>query len=230
MIRMKKNGCILVVDDEVKIVEVIKSYLESDGYKIVTSYNGKDAIKSYNKYNPILVVLDLMLPDMTGEEICKIIRQKNRTPIIMLTAKVQEDDILNGLDLGADDYMAKPFSPKELVARVKTVLRRSESEILPLSDEILIEKGDIVINNLKHDVRKKGLDVGLTNIEYTILLTMAQAPQKTFTREEIIEMVFEGKYEGFDRSIDAHIKNIRKKIDKSIIKTMHGVGYRIGSE
>ena len=227
---MKKNGCILVVDDEVKIVEVIKSYLESDGYKIVTAYNGKDAIKSYNKYNPILVVLDLMLPDMTGEEICKIIRQKNRTPIIMLTAKVREDDVLNGLDLGADDYMAKPFSPKELVARVKTVLRRSESEILPLSDEILIEKGDIVINNLKHDVRKKGIDVGLTNIEYTILLTMAQAPQKTFTREEIIEMAFDGKFEGYDRSIDAHIKNIRKKIDKSIIKTMHGVGYRIGSE
>lgn len=224
------NKSILVVDDEEKIVEVIKSYLDSNDYSVITAYNGKDAIRLFDQYNPSLVVLDLMLPDISGEEICRIIRQKNRTPIIMLTAKATENDILKGLDIGADDYMTKPFSPKELVARVKTVLRRTEREIVPLSDEIVINNGDIVIDNIKHEVRKIGISVNLTNIEYCILLTMAKVPQKTFTREEIIDMAFNGKFEGYDRSIDAHIKNIRKKIDPSIIKTMHGVGYRFGGE
>lgn len=224
------NRSILVVDDEHKIVEVIKSYLGINGYNVIEAYNGKDAIKLFDQYNPMLVILDLMLPDISGEELCRIIRQKNRTPIIMLTAKVKEDDILKGLDMGADDYMVKPFSPKELAARVKTVLRRSEHEILPLSDEIIINNGETIIDNIKHEVRNKGKDASLTNIEYTILLTMAKAPQKTFTREEIIEMAFNGKFDGFDRAIDAHIKNIRKKISPSTIKTMHGVGYRIGGE
>lgn len=221
---------ILVVDDEIKIVDVIKSYLENNGYSVICAYNGKDAIKLFDQYNPLLVILDLMLPDISGEEICHIIRQKNRTPIIMLTAKVREEEILKGLDLGADDYMTKPFSPKELAARVKTVLRRSENEIILLSDEIVISDSDIVIDNIKHVVRKKGVDTNLTNIEYTILLTLAKVPQKTFTRDEIIEMAFNGKFDGFDRSIDAHIKNIRKKIEPSIIKTMHGVGYRFGGD
>jgi DNA-binding response OmpR family regulator len=221
-----KNKTILIVDDEEKIVDVIKSYLENDGYNPITAFNGIDAVKLFNEYNPSLVILDLMLPDITGEEICRIIRQKSRTPIIMLTAKVRESDILNGLDIGADDYITKPFSPKELVARVKTVLRRSESEIIPLSDNINI--GDIIIDNVGHEVRKKGVPVNLTNIEYIILSTMAKVPQKTFTREEIIETTFNGRFDGFDRSIDAHIKNIRKKLSKGIIKTVHGVGYRFG--
>jgi DNA-binding response OmpR family regulator len=224
------NKSILVVDDEEKIVEVIKSYLENDDYSVIAAYNGRDAIKLFDQHNPDLVILDLMLPDISGEEICQIIRQKNRTPIIMLTAKATEENLLNGLDMGADDYMTKPFSPKELVARVKTVLRRSEKEIIPLSDELVLNNGHIVIDNIKHEVRKDGINVNLTNIEYTILLTMAKVPQKTFTREEIINMAFNGKFEGYDRSIDAHIKNIRKKIEPSIIKTMHGVGYRFGGE
>jgi DNA-binding response OmpR family regulator len=223
-----KNKVILIVDDEEKIVDVIKSYLDNDGYKTITAYNGQDAIKRFNEYNPSLVILDLMLPDVSGEDICHIIRQKSRTPIIMLTAKVKESDILNGLDMGADDYLTKPFSPKELVARVKTVLRRSENELIPLSDSFNI--GNIVIDNIKHEVRKEGIPINLTNIEYIILLTMAKVPQKTFTREEIIQTAFNGEFGGFDRSIDAHIKNIRKKLSKDIIKTIHGVGYRFGGE
>jgi DNA-binding response OmpR family regulator len=223
-----KNKVILIVDDEEKIVDVIKSYLDNDGYKTITAYNGQDAIKRFNEYNPSLVILDLMLPDVSGEDICHIIRQKSRTPIIMLTAKVKESDILNGLDMGADDYLTKPFSPKELVARVKTVLRRSENELIPLSDSFNI--GNIVIDNIKHEVRKEGIPINLTNIEYVILLTMAKVPQKTFTREEIIQTAFNGEFGGFDRSIDAHIKNIRKKLSKDIIKTIHGVGYRFGGE
>jgi DNA-binding response OmpR family regulator len=222
----KKN--ILVVDDEEKIVDVIKSYLESDNYNVIVAYNGKDAIKMYDIHNPSLVILDLMLPDITGEEVCRIIRQKNRTPIIMLTAKVLEEDVLNGLGMGADDYITKPFSPRELMARVKTVLRRSENEIIPLSDNICI--GDLVIDNVAHEIRKGGASVNLTNIEYNLLSSLAKVPQKTFTREEIIEIVFNGVFEGFDRSIDAHIKNIRKKISKDIIKTIHGVGYRFGGD
>jgi DNA-binding response OmpR family regulator len=222
----KKN--ILVVDDEEKIVDVIKSYLESDNYNVIVAYNGKDAIKMYDMHNPSLVILDLMLPDITGEEVCRIIRQKNRTPIIMLTGKVLEEDVLNGLGMGADDYITKPFSPRELMARVKTVLRRSENEIIPLSDNICI--GDLVIDNVAHEIRKGGASVNLTNIEYNLLSSLAKVPQKTFTREEIIEIVFNGVFEGFDRSIDAHIKNIRKKISKDIIKTIHGVGYRFGGD
>lgn len=224
------NRSILVVDDEIKIVDVIKSYLESSGYSVVTAYNGKAAIKLFDQYNPILVILDLMLPDISGEDICHIIRQKSRTPIIMLTAKVKEDDMLQGLNMGADDYMFKPFSPKELAARVKTVLRRTEREILPLSDEVIINNGEIIIDNIKHIVRKNGEDVYLTNNEYSILLMMSNVPNKVFTREELIDKAFKGEYEGFDRSIDAHIKNIRKKLTPSIIKTIHGVGYRFGGE
>lgn len=228
---MKMNSKkILVVDDEEKIVDVIKSYLESENYEVMVAYNGNEAIKMFDLHNPSLVVLDLMLPDISGEKLCRMIRQKNRTPIIMLTAKVKEDDILNGLGLGADDYMTKPFSPKELVARVKTVLRRSETEIVPLIDELVLNNGEIIIDNVKHEVRKNGIDVSLTNIEYAILMTMSKVPHKTFTREEIINMALDGRFEGYDRSIDAHIKNIRKKVGPSIIKTVHGVGYRFGGE
>jgi DNA-binding response OmpR family regulator len=223
-----KNNTILVVDDEEKIVEVIKTYLESNSYEVIVAYNGLDAIKLFDKAKPSLVILDLMLPDITGEEVCSIIRQKNRTPIIMLTAKVKEESILNGLHMGADDYIVKPFSPRELIARVKAVLRRSENEIIPLSDSICV--GDIVIDNIKHEIRRKDEKINLTNFEFNLLLTLAKVPQKAFTREEIINLGFNGEYEGFDRAIDAHIKNIRKKISKDIIETVHGVGYRFGGK
>lgn len=224
------NKNILIVDDEEKIVEVIKSYLENSGYSVTTAFNGNDAIKLFSLINPCLVILDLMLPDISGENICHIIRQKSRTPIIMLTAKVREDDMISGLNMGADDYIYKPFSPKELLTRVKAVLRRTEREIVPLSDEIIINNGQIVIDNIRHEVRKDGVIVNLTNNEYIILLTMSKVPNKVFTREDLIDMAFQGEYSGFDRTIDAYIKNIRKKIFPDIIKTVYGIGYRFGGE
>ncbi len=224
------NKKILVVDDEKKIVEVIKSYLEKEGYFVIVANNGKDAILHFTQQNPDLVILDLMLPDITGEEICEKIRSLNRTPIIMLTAKIDEESILGGLAKGADDYLTKPFSPKQLVARVKAVLRRSEKEIIALTDRVNLINIDITIDYGKREVRHKGCLVGLTPTEYDILTTMSRVPNKIFSRGELIESNFNDFYEGFDRTIDTHIKNIRKKLDTNIIKTIYGIGYKLGGE
>lgn len=225
---------ILVVDDEQKIVEVVKSYLEHSGYEAYTAYNGREAIELFEKTDPALIVLDLMLPDISGEEICKIIRKRSRIPIIMLTAKVGEEDILKGLNMGADDYVIKPFSPRQLVARIAAVLRRTSEDPVSLSDTIEFNEGDIIIDNLKHEVRKKGSVINLTPNEYKILLTMVKYPNKTFTREELISMALGDDFEGFDRTIDTHIKNLRQKIeddpkDPKYLITVHGVGYRLSS-
>lgn len=225
---MKKK--ILVVDDEEKILEVIKSYLEKENMDVITVNNGKEALVLFDKYSPALIVLDLMLPDIMGEEICKIIRSKSRVPIIMLTAKVAEDSIINGLEGGADDYLTKPFSPRQLVARVKTVLRRSEKELLNLLNKISVFEEKIIIDYEAHEVRVNGKKADLTSTEYNLLTTLSKAPNKTFTRSELIDMGFNRDYDGFDRSVDVHIKNIRKKTDNNIIKTVYGVGYKFGSE
>lgn len=226
---------ILVVDDEEKIVEVVKSYLEHSGYEVYTANNGKQALEMFEKIAPSLLVLDLMLPDVTGEEICKTIRKSSRVPIIMLTAKVEEEDILKGLDIGADDYVTKPFSPKQLVARVAAVLRRTADDPVPLSNTISFNNEDLVIDNLKHEVRKCGNVVGITPNEYKILLTLIKYPKKTFTREELICMALGDDYEGYDRTVDTHIKNLRQKIEDDpkapkYILTVHGVGYRFRGE
>ncbi|MDP4110470.1 MAG: response regulator transcription factor, partial [Bacillota bacterium] len=167
---------ILVVDDEAKITEVVKSYLESSGYQAVCAYNGTEALKLFDKFSPVLVILDLMLPDMTGEEICRAIRKKSRAPIIMLTAKAEDADVINGLNTGADDYLTKPFSPKQLVARVEAVLRRVSSEAVPLASEVSFNDGELIIDGLRHEVRKNGGQVQLTPNEYKILMTMAKYP------------------------------------------------------
>lgn len=226
---------ILVVDDEEKIVEVVKSYLEASGYKVFTAYNCKDAQEVFDRVNPDLLVLDLMLPDMSGEELCTKLRRKSRVPIIMLTAKINEADILNGLDIGADDYITKPFSTKELVARVKALLRRSAQEAIPLTDIISFNEGDLIIDSLKREVKKQGEVVSLTPNEYKLLVTMVKYPQKVFTREELITLALGGEFDGFDRTIDSHIKNLRQKIETDTkepkyILTVHGVGYRFGGE
>ncbi len=226
---------ILVVDDEVKIVEVVKTYLENNGYKVVEAYRGADAIGLFDRFGPDAVVLDLMLPDMTGEEICGAIRKKSRVPIIMLTAKAEEEDILKGLKIGADDYVTKPFSPRELVARIETVLRRTDREIMPLSSEISYNNGELVIDSMRHEVRKYGKIIGFTPIEYKILLNMVRHPTRVFTREELITLAVNDDYDGFDRTIDTHIKNIRQKIedntrDPKYLITVHGVGYKFGGK
>lgn len=226
---------ILVVDDEVKIVEVVKSYLENSGYSVYEAYNGKDALERFEKVSPALVILDLMLPDITGEEICRAIRKKSGVPIIMLTAKTEEEHILEGLTLGADDYITKPFSPRQLVARVEAVLRRSGGTLGPHSNVLSFGNNELTIDTVKFEVKKEGAVVNLTPNEYKILMTMAKYPDKTFTREELVFLVLGEDYDGYDRTIDTHIKNLRQKMendpkDPKYILTIYGVGYRFGGE
>ncbi len=231
---MNNTRKILVVDDEQKIVEVIKSYLEHSGYEVYTAYAGKQALQMFERVEPSLVILDLMLPDITGEDICRKIRRESKVPIIMLTAKVEEEDILRGLDIGADDYITKPFSPKQLVARVMAVLRRVSDHSM-LFNSLSFNQNDLIIDDLKHEVRKQGNVINLTPKEYRILLTLIKYPQKTFTREELIHVALGDDFEGFDRTVDTHIKNIRQKIESdsrspTYILTVHGIGYRFGGE
>lgn len=226
---------IMVVDDELNIVEVIKSYLENSGYEVLTANDGKNALEIFERENPALIVLDLMLPDIMGQDVCKTIRKRSNIPILMLTARVEEEDILKGLDIGADDYMTKPFSPRELVARVGALLRRSEGEKLPLSGLLHFNENQIVIDTLKHEVRRDNLVVNLTPVEYKILLNLAKHPLKVFTREELIDNVLGHDFNGYDRTIDTHIKNLRQKIEDNsrnpkLIITVHGTGYRFGGE
>lgn len=226
---------VLVVDDETKIVEVVHSYLKNSGFDVYDAFTGKQALKLLDEIKPDLVVLDLMLPDMTGEEICKTIRKTSRIPIIMLTAKVEEADILQGLDIGADDYMIKPFSPKQLVARVIAVLRRVSDDPVTLSNTLSYHDGDLEIDNLKYEVKKQGVQANLTPKEYKILMTLIKYPKKTFTREELITMALGDDFDGYERTVDTHIKNLRQKIETDpkspiYIVTIHGIGYRFGGE
>lgn len=230
-----ENKKILIVDDEEKIVEVIKSYLENCGCMIYEAYNGKDVLGNYERIDPSLIILDLMLPDISGEEVCRAIRKKSAVPIIMLTAKVEEEDILKGLDIGADDYITKPFSPRQLVARVGALLRRTSGEVGPDSGLISYNNGDLMLNTSGHQVKKDGQTVNLTPAEYKILTTMAKHLSKVFTREELITMIFGEDFQGYDRTIDTHIKNLRQKIETDnknpeYILTVYGVGYRFGGD
>ncbi len=224
---------ILVVDDEQKIVEVVKSYLEHNNYQVFTAFNGNQAITEFERVNPDLIILDLMLPDVSGEEVCQRLRKKSNVPIIMLTAKVEEEDILKGLNIGADDYVLKPFSPKQLIARVAAVLRRSYNDGQSETDIFMI--GDMVLDNTKHELKKQHNIINLTPNEYKILLAMLKYPNKTFTRDELIAAAFGYDFEGFDRTIDTHIKNLRHKIEDEpkyprYLQTVHGVGYKISGE
>lgn len=232
---MSEGKKILIVEDEIKIVEVIKSYLENSGYQVYSVYNGKDAIEIFERLNPSLVILDLMLPDVSGEEVCQALRKQSRVPILILTAKVDEESILKGFNLGADDYVTKPFSPRQIVARVMALLRRVEDDIVPLASTLSFNDADLVIDSIKHEVRKKGEVVNLTPNEYKILMTMVKYPKKAFTREELVCMALGEDYDGFDRVIDTHIKNLRQKIESDprapkYFITIHGVGYRFGGE
>lgn len=226
---------ILVVDDEVKIVEVVKSYLEKSGYSVYVAYTGNQALEQFEKVKPALVILDLMLPDIGGEEICKIIRKKSSVPIIMLTAKIEEEDILKGLNIGADDYVTKPFSPRQLVARVAAVLRRVFGDAKPLSNVYSFKNHDFIVDIEKHEVTKHGKIINLTPSEYNILLSLIKHPNKVYTREELIILALGEDFYGIDRIIDSHIKNLRQKIEDDpktpkLIITVHGVGYKFGGE
>lgn len=232
---MAETKKILVVDDEPRIVEVVISYLMNSGYKAFQAETGRQALEVFQKVNPHLVVLDLMLPDMTGEEVCQRIRRISPVPIIMLTAKVAEEDLLNGLRLGADDYLTKPFSPRELMARIEVIFRRTSHEAVPLAAHLSFNQDDLIIDALKHEVLKQGHVVNLTPNEYKILTSLVRYPQKAFTRDELLTLALGEDYQGFDRTIDTHIKNLRQKIETDpknplYILTLHGVGYRFGGE
>ena len=226
---------ILVVDDEPKIVEVVKSYLENSGYMVYDAYNGKQAYELFDKVNPSLIVLDLMLPDTTGEEICKTLREKSNVPIIMLTAKIEEEDILKGLGIGADDYITKPFSPRQLVARISALLRRTQDDSNSYMNIKSFYNDDLIIDYLNYGVKKKGIPVNVTPNEFKLLSTMAKYPKKVFTREELITFAIGNDFDGYDRVIDTHMKNIRQKIETDsknpqYILTVYGIGYRFGGE
>ena len=224
---------ILVVDDEAMIREAVASYLESQGYQVFRAENGEEALNILKREPISLVILDLMLPDLPGEEVCVRIRKQSRVPIIMLTAKNVEYDMIHGLDLGADDYITKPFSLKNLSARVQAVLRRSTEDLVPLARQFSWNQGDLVIDYDRKEVRKKGEPVALTAIEWKLLAAFTKYPQKIFTRENLIELVFGLDFSGYDRVIDTHIKNLRKKIEDDskqpvYLCTVHGMGYKFG--
>ena len=230
---MAEKRKLLVADDEEMIREAVASYLESQGYQVFRAENGEEALNILKREPISLVILDLMLPDLPGEEVCVRIRKQSRVPIIMLTAKNVEYDMIHGLDLGADDYITKPFSLKNLSARVQAVLRRSTEDLVPLARQFSWNQGDLVIDYDRKEVRKKGEPVALTAIEWKLLAAFTKYPQKIFTRENLIELVFGLDFSGHDRVIDTHIKNLRKKIEDDskqpvYLCTVHGMGYKFG--
>lgn len=221
-----KGTSILVVEDEAKIADIVKAYLEKDGFEVTVANTGEKAI-SRLKDRFDLIILDLMLPDMDGEDICETIRKDSDVPIIMLTARSDEDDRVTGLGLGADDYVVKPFSPRELVARVKALLRR----IRGTKSVTSFNHGDIVIDSSRFEIRKKDVPVVLTPTEFKLLQCLAEHPGQVFSRLQLVNVILGYDFEGYDRTIDAHIKNIRHKIEDdqrnpSYIRTVYGVGYR----
>jgi len=218
---------VLVVDDDVKTVELVKLYLNRDGYRVLTAYDGAEALRLARENHPDLIVLDLMLPGIDGFEICRTLRDESDVPIIMLTAKTTDQDKLTGLDLGADDYVTKPFSPRELAARVRTVLRRLPGERGPAE----IKHGELTVNFRKHEASLAGRPLNLTEIEFKLLGVFAKELGRVFSRAELIEKALGYDFEGFDRTIDVHILNLRRKLEPDpshprYIKTVYGAGYK----
>lgn len=223
---------ILLVEDEKGISSIISSYLQKEGYEVSQAFNGDEALKYFTTNDFDLVILDRMLPLISGEEVLKTIRQLSDVPVILVTAKVEEIDKIEGFQLGADDYVTKPFSPKELMERVRAILRRIRKD--PVNTNILsFDNGRLIINLDNYTCKVNGNEVTLTNNEFSILQVLFSKPGKIFTREEIISIAFGDEYDAFDRAIDTHIKNIRQKIEENprepkYIKTVYGVGYKTG--
>ena len=229
---MNVNKKIVVIDDEASVQDVVRGYLEKDGYLVYVAGNGHDGLAVAERTKPGLVVLDLMLPDVPGEEICREIRSRSDVPILMLTAKASEDERVDGLALGADDYLTKPFSPRELVARVRAILRRTQGTETPLVEILSFDGGALEIDTVQHEVRRNGELVELTPNEYKLLLTLARYPGRVYSRFELINHVQGYEYEGYERTIDAHVKNLRKKIESDpkhprYVETVFGAGYRL---
>ncbi|SFV05938.1 response regulator transcription factor [Alicyclobacillus macrosporangiidus] len=231
---MKRHHTILVADDEKKIADVLSLYLERAGFGVVCVDNGGEVLRRLDDVHPSLIILDLMLPDIPGEEVCMAVRARSSVPILMLTAKHRDEDRLRGLRIGADDYVTKPFNPNEVVARVEAILRRTQAD-RPLADRLEYRGGDLVIDATSQTVHKGGVNAELTATEYRLLVTLSRHPRRVFSREELIERVFGMDFRGDVRTIDAHVKNLRAKIEDDpknpvYIQTVYGMGYRFGGD
>ena len=226
------GSTILIVEDDPSTLEIVELYLRRDGHKVVKSQDGMEGLRLAREAHPDLVVLDLMLPGMDGMEVCRTLRDESDVPVVMLTARVEEDDRLAGLDLGADDYITKPFSPRELAARVRAVLRRTAREDLQQGPSEF-SYGDLKVDLLQRTVSVKETYVTLTPTEFRLLVMLVREPGRIFTREQIIDRVFGYDFDGFDRTVDAHVSNLRRKLGahsdgSGYIQTVYGVGYRLG--
>lgn len=228
---------ILVVEDEKNILDVIIAYLTKENFKVLSAMDGEKALEIFSNEKIHLIILDLMIPKISGEEVCAKIRNTSDVPIIMLTAKVDEDSRIEGLSIGADDYVLKPFSPRELISRVKALLRRSyrTDSSKPLAEKISLDNGRIVVELEKMLVKKDNQIIDLTANEFKVLAALMKNSGLVLSREQLIEIAFGYDYEGFDRTIDTHIKNIRQKLEDNpktpaYILTVYGVGYKLNSD
>jgi DNA-binding response OmpR family regulator len=226
------NKRIVVVDDDPSVQEVTRAYLEKDGYLVYVAGTAAEGLALAERVKPGLIVLDLMLPDHPGEEVARDVRARSDVPILMLTAKASEDERVRGPALGADDYLTKPFSPRELVARVRAVLRRTQGVEVPLVQTLSFDSGALQIDTVTQEVRRDGQPVDLTPNEYRLLTTLARYPGRVYSRFELINHVQGYDYEGYERTIDAHVKNLRKKIEPDVrhpryVETVFGSGYRL---
>lgn len=224
------SDLILVVDDEPKIVALARDYLVKNGYRVASASDGQSALATARREKPDLIILDLMLPQMDGREVCRILRRESEVPIIMLTALAEEIDQVTGLEIGADDYITKPFSPRALVARVRALLRRTRGEVKVPN---MIRVRGLAIDSEKYRVTFKGKPIKLTRNEFKLLQLLASRPGQTLTRSQLLEDLH-GSASSFDRSVDSHIKNLRKKLESvsgtGMIETVYGIGYRFNME
>lgn len=219
---------ILIVEDEFELVRVLRSYLEQAGFEVLSAYRGDSGLSAWEHHKPDLVILDLNLPGMDGLDVARSIRARSSTPLIMLTARVEEADRLIGLELGADDYVTKPFSPREVVARVRAVLRRAQAAPEPRR---VLRAADLEIDLLAHTATRAGERLHLTPTEFDLLATLAAQPGRAFTRMQILEAIQGNAYNGYERTIDAHVKNLRAKLEPDpknprYVETVYGIGYR----
>ena len=227
------NELILVIDDEAQIVKLARDYLERAGFRVLSAGDGNAALAAARRERPDLIVLDLMLPGMDGLDVCRTLRRESDVPIIMLTARVEEADRLIGLELGADDYISKPFSPRELVARVRTVLRRSRSATAQPPG--LVRVADLEVDLEGHRLVRDGAAIKLSRIEFNLLAILIQHPGQIFTRAQLLDRLHGIVFDGYDRSIDAHIKNLRRKLEPDpaeprYVLTVYGIGYKFNEE
>ena len=223
---------IMVVDDERRLVSVLQSYLEQAGYRVVCAYNGREALTVVEREKPELIILDLMMPEMDGHEFLEVYRRQHRTPVILLTARVEEEEQVIGLDLGADDYVTKPFRPRELMARVRAVLRRS-GQVEPPAH--ILSASDVTLDRDNRSVQVNGRYVDLTPSEFDLLAALMSAPGKVFSRLDLLDIIQGIRYEGYQRTIDLHIKNLRNKIEPDLkspkyVVTVYGVGYKFAEK